>query len=656
MPSLPSVDDALQQAQEAISANKDFIAFVGPPGGGKTTALDRLATEHAGAIRLRVPHDDDGAVAAFAALCDQLSPEARCVARDADRTYLERLDAVLKLFPADAPLFFDGPVLTQHPAWDEPIFSVRAREFSTRVLTVKSRLKVVALNAMTEALGLLGVKSIEVARKADPDAILKESGLAGPAIDALLKHHQETLKSRSPIEIRLAGQAALAVPSKGLDYQAFRLRDLVKLASKLVTPGVRQILARLALVREPNVSEWLDWASQGIKKEECGLVQRIFLFGNGQELRLHESIALLADREEWLTPAKRQAAHREIAARYLTEYKGSTASENLQAALHDEIEIVHHKTLAADASLLEDTLLFAEQYDVLGRTFSQRGERLFHGGKKTAARQAIQCAVQAYERAFENDDSDWYAAHYLAFNLDVLGDDVERIEKFYKLGIEKRPSFVWGHSRWIRFLVNCGRYQEARGAFEDAIDEFTGTGQKPGPTLYAELHLDVARQFLQFGEYEDAQAVLDRVPAGIRGYLDRYEPLVRYAAWQREPALDELVFPASVPMAARSKPSFAREGEKVESFMPGRLASVTGGVYRFRVKLRDGFGWRRATKDELSKLGLGAYLPLQPGTFVEFLKVRAAGRVAERAAIHPQSNPFEELEVRYPAPDRFLGA
>src|SRR5688500_17407014 len=72
----------------------------------------------------------------------------------------------------------------------------------------------------------------------------------------------------------------------------------------------------------------------------------------------------------------------------------------------------------------------------------------------------------------------------------------------------------------------------------------------------------------------------------------------KHGAPIREAAHDDLVFPPILPRTARSKPAFAKEGEAVVSFTPGRLASFRRGLSRFRVKLAKGFGWREATATE----------------------------------------------------------
>lgn len=656
---LPSVEEALTKAQALMTSEKKVIAFVGPAGGGKTSALERLARAHANPIRLQVPHDDDGAVAAIGMLADQLPSKAQSIVRDTKRSYLERLEDLISLLPADAGIFFDEPVLTSAlGSWEEPIFTVRAREFSTRLLAPSPQIKVLASSAPSATLSLLGAELIGVARKANPQAVLESSGLQGAKIEALLEAYETTLQTRSPIEIRLAAHAAKTVPLASLVKSGFRLRDLVTLATKQVNAAVRSILGRLALVRESNVKPWLDWACQNAKPQDRQLVETVFLFGEGAALSLHESIASLSFHEHWLAPLKRQAAHRELANEYLKGFSKATDTAKLTKAFHAECEVVHHRTEAGDASVLKDSIYFAEQYDVLGRMFGQRARRLFFDESYTASKKANRDAIECYERALGNDAEDWYAAHYLAFNRDILGEDVVAVEEAYKRGLALNPSFAWGHSRWIRFLINCGRNDEAMSAFEESLEHCPGAGNLASESLYRELHLDVARQYLQFGDYERAEKVLERVPESVRLDLDRYEPLVRYAKWQREPAMNELVFPASVSLLEREKPSFPpKPGEELIEFMPGRLANIgkAGNEYRFRVKLPSGvFGWRNESAKNLKALGLQKYLPLQPGTFVEFQKLKVGSKVERRASIHPVSNPFEKLEVLYPAPDRYL--
>ena len=291
-----------------------------------------------------------------------------------------------------------------------------------------------------------------------------------------------------------------------------------------------------------------------------------------------------------------------------------------------------------------------------GRSFGQRGEWLFRHGKRAPARALLKQAAHAYERATANDPDDWYAHHYLAFNRDVLGEDVEAIEQGYKRALELRPQFVWNHSRLIRFLVTCGRNREAELVLGEAARELIKPGQQGPASLYAELHADVARSFLQFGRHEQASKVLQSVPERARAASERYERLVAWAAWQREADRNESVFPPGADVATRWKNSvFATEDDDVVSFVPGRLADVRGQSWRFHVATRPGnFSWRELSQKDLERLG--AALPLPVGTFVDFLTVKVNGAPKERLHRHPSVDAFSSLEVRYPAPDRFLDA
>lgn len=646
---LPSVDDALSRAKDAISQNQKCIGFYGMPGSGRTTVIDRLASEYPKRVRVRMPRDEDGAVAAIAALAAQLPAPALDIAKDTKQSYSKRLDGMLKLFPKDAALFFDDPqLLPSASPGDETIFSLRAREFSAELLKLELPLKVFSTAASSEAFALLNAHLVEVKREADPKAVLDLAGLPSAAITP----YSGLMAERSPIEIRLASWLWERVDLDALKKTGFRLRELVRLAARHLSAGVRLMLARLSLVREASVSSWLHWAAEGVKPSEQRLVEQVFLFGDDGQ-RLHGTIAALATAEAWLPDAKRASTHRSLAEAYKARFAVATKARRLGDALKYEIESVHHRTMAGDATLLEDSLYFAEQYDVLGRAFGQKGERLLLRGAKAQGKASIRHAIKAYQRALEHDASDWYAAHYLAFNHDVLGEDVVRIEELYQEAIKLRMSFVWGHSRWVRFLITCGRHDDAAEAFATALERCAASG---GPRFYDELHLDVARQYLQFGAYSDALAVLERVPLSVRGQLPRYEPLLRYAQWQREPDHDELVYPPALPLEQRASPVFLQEGEVSAGFMPGRLASVAGKAWRFRVKLPSGqFGWREETREHLVRMGLGGWLRI--GAFVEFLKVKKQdGKLEERASVHPSVDPFKDLEVRYPAPDRFAGA
>jgi hypothetical protein len=564
------------------------------------------------------------------------------------------------LIPTETAIVFDDPILTPRFApWEETIFSFRARELSTRLVALKSHTRIIsATNA--DGLELVGARLVRVEQKADPVAVLDAAGLgSSPSVRALLGRHLTTLVKRSPIEIRLAAFIAEHQDTTALAPSDFHLPELVRRAGRRITRSMQAALARMALVREPLSEEWLDWAWAGATEPDRTSIKRVFLFqaGAANQFRLHETIAQLAAQQHWLSEPARQKAHQEAAALHKRRFDAALSAKAVTGAIRDELEVVHHKTAAGDASLLDDTLYFAEQYDLIGRALGQQGERLFKSGQKKKAREAIRTAVTAYDRALANDAGDWYAAHYRAFNLDVLGEDVVKIENAYRHALELRPSFVWSHSRWARFLVNTGRHLEARQALADASSELLSGDQAAGPTLFKELHLDLARQFLQFGAYRSALEVLELVPRELRSRLDRYGDLVRYAKWQEEPDRDELVFPPTVPPASRAAPLFAKQGEMVECFMPARLAATIGDEYRFRVRLKDGsFGWHNVDTKKLKTLGLERHLPLAIGAFLEFLTVRNGSKLVERAGIHPQDglNPFELFEVTYPDPNRFV--
>lgn len=641
---LPAVEDALSRAKAAIEKQERCIALFGPPGSGRTTALDRLAAEHHDAIRLQLPRDDDGAIAALASLAAQLPEPTACAAvfKDIKRTFSERLEALASRIPAQASLFFSEPALRPAaPAGEETRFSLCAQELSARVLRQPTRLKVFTVSGADPQLAMLGAYSVEVKREADPAVILSRAQLP----QQLLAAYAGRLAHRSPIEIRLAAWLAGRVDGEPLRLTDFRLEELIRLAATKISNGVRLMLARLSLVREHSVSAWLDWAARGVSAADRAVVETVFLFGDDGH-RLHGSIAKLA--HDWLP--NRVAAHRELAAEYKQRFITAASATSLGDALRAEVEVIHHRTEAGDATLLHDTVFFAEQYDRLGRVFGKAGERDLLRGKGTTGRKSIRAAIACYQRALEHDPADWYAAHYLAFNHDVLGDDVVATEQHYRRALELRPAFVWTHSRWVRFLITCGRYDEAKSALGAALDACPASG----PRYYEELHLDAAKQYLHFGAWPEALEVLERVPEASRP--SDYERLVRYARWQSEPDRDELVFPPSRSMSARERPAFLQAGEKLVRFMPGRLASRQGNVWRFRVKLpTGGFGWRAAKTAELKKLGLGEWLEV--GAFVEFRTVRQGGKQLERAALHASvEDPFSDLDVRYPPPDRYLDA
>lgn len=115
--------------------------------------------------------------------------------------------------------------------------------------------------------------------------------------------------------------------------------------------------------------------------------------------------------------------------------------------------------------------------------------------------------------------------HYRALNLDILGLDPEETESEYRRALALNPHNPWWHSRYISFLVIRGRVEDARAAWDRALELLVAPDRPPEVSLYRDLHLEVARVLLHRTQLEFARLVLDHVPEGLRHYLSSYEEL-----------------------------------------------------------------------------------------------------------------------------------
>lgn len=663
VPTLHSIQEAVDKADAALRGGRKALSFTGRFGAGKTTALDelesRLDSRGTPTVRVSLPFGDDSAFIALAILSDRLTAlgkPADASARDTTRSFGDRLDALLELIPEEAVVLFDEPRLDSKRLIDETIFDWRALEFSQRILAARRDKPVVITSRAAETAPGQRPFRIQVERAASPREVLAAASLLDqPSVAQLLAQKEAVLSRCSPIEIRLAAAAARGGQLNRVLRSNFDLTGLLDIATAQVTPAMRQALGRLSLVRGLIDALAFDWGTTGLSEVERALVKTVFLFGNEGGLRLHESIAILAARENWLSQAGRQAAHRELADRYRRGFSIRTAAQAVEgAAFRQDMECIHHRTLAADATLLDDTVFFAEQYDMVGRVFGTRGRALY-ATDRPAAREAMRFAVRAYEQALRHEPDDWYAEHYRAFNLDALGDDVRVIGPAYeRVTSELNPGFVWGHSRYVRWLITCGRLKEASNAFARAERELLGEPSPGDARLYEEFHVDIARQALENGQHLFAARVLDKVPEQVRSELSRYDELRQWAAHQAEIEEGEIVFPSTVVVEHRwVRPVLAQPDEVVERYWPGVVTAQEGQTWKFRVGFEPGaFGWRTLEATELKELGFDSSLkPLPVGTYGEFITV--GGR--ERLETHqPQGFAFEKQRVRFPDPRRYL--
>jgi hypothetical protein len=646
-PPLPSIEQAVENTvSKILGSSATKVTVSGAFGAGKTTVTALVESElrkaHLPVLRVKFPTGDDAACAVVADVCDaaKIKPELSL------KVSLERALATLD---SGTCLILDEP---RPPTAEPSIFNEHLQQCVAVLLAWASDKSTVVSQRLGATPLLLKSTTIHVARSAEPDKIIADAGFPdSPLLSKLLHQRADELRRSSPLEVRLAAQLAVT-DSRDVLREPLSLVRLMELVALRLSTSLRRALARLSLLREPLSENWLDWASDGLNLEDARQLRSVFLFGESGALRLHESIAHQA--ANWMPEVEREAAHREIAQRYVVAFSTAANAFVLEKTVRAEMECIHHRTAGADAKLLDDSLFFVEQYDVLGRAFGLRGHRLWDTDR-LQARDSLKLAVRAYDRALTHEPDDWYALHYRAFNCDVLGGDVCVIGPDYeRVTTTLKPDFVWGHSRYIRWLITCGRLREARSAFAIAEQELSA-GPQDDVSLYRDLHVDVARQALENGHHALAREFISRVPRQVRDRLLRYAPLRDWADYQSEIEAGETVFPPFVPHEQRwLRSHLAASGESVAAWMPGVVTAQEGELWRFRVAFsHEQFGWREVTREELVALNFDpAIKPLEVGRFVEFIGTTNGERLDAWPPLI--DDPFRQQRVTFPDPRRYL--
>jgi hypothetical protein len=262
-----------------------------------------------------------------------------------------------------------------------------------------------------------------------------------------------------------------------------------------------------------------------------------------------------------------------------------------------------------------------------------------------------------YERAIERDPSDWYAHHYLAFNLDVQGKDAARVEAEYLEARSLHELHVWHHGRLACFYVTRSRTRDAEGTFNRA-ERLLEARHGLDLRLYAELHRPLARLLLHRGQLDLARRVLEAVPVSLRAEARWWRALDQLHQLLLEAELDEAVFPPLdvAPDARWDTPQLVTDPEaraRLASWTPGRVTHVDDRGLTLRISTaRGAFGWRDVPAEALPRLWRASESAKTAGTYVEIVMWQD-GR--EEILVHTP-RPIADLPPLMPAPDRYLRA
>ncbi|WP_437282115.1 hypothetical protein WME90_16590 [Sorangium sp. So ce375] len=596
------LEEAIQQLRERIEAGAPRISIQAPPGFGKTAVLRGLAAALAGSrrvVRIEVPDGDDAALVALVEAAAQLEGATlmdRVVPRHepARVAWADRIAAIrgaLSRAGKDLLLLLDGPRFPTALGPESELFTRRAVEVTETFLGIRAGTLVLA-----------GPR-IPVGQAEDAGfrlPLVRDPSL-GRAGDAVARSFGD--RRRLPAVPPVMQQVLQALAAGGIDVERLpahdlRLDRLVPRLGRLLLddPGGRRVIIRLTAFRVPFSDSVLDRAGlMALAPRTRTIIEPLIeVFDDGSKvvpdaLAREIRTSLLTNNSAWVLDEPQGDAHHLAAAYHRERFQAARDGGDVVAAVREDMEEIYQLTEAGDAAaLLSRSLQFVEQYDALGKSLSQKALRAPREQEEKLRRDA----VRAYERAIEHDERDAYAHHYIAYNLDILGTEPERVEREYTQARDIEPAHPWYHGRYVCFLITTAWMSDARTAWDSALDDLAATEGLLTPAVYEELHGQVARHLLARSELDFAADVLDDVPDPIRVF-PWWRALRQLLVCLEEDRDERLVFPPTVALEDRWKgPHLIAEQDSLEvrTWQPGRVIGrdARGVVLQVAQRLAEG--------------------------------------------------------------------
>jgi tetratricopeptide (TPR) repeat protein len=538
-PRLPEVESLIERlAENVVKATPGASAawqIEGPPTAGKSALLrglsEELARHGVQAVTVAPPAHalDAGPLALVevgAGMKDAglLNGETEFL-RDQERPLADKIDKVrtwISDHQAGLVLLCDEPAAWPDSSEQSGHFAERARLVIHEVVRDSQCRRIITGDSPE---GMRFRESIRIPAASDPQGFLCDAAawgeLSHEASD-LAELSRVGLSLFSPLELRLL-VAHIAVTSAAAVEEWLptvpRSRRLIseRLIDALDEDSrFRDLLAvwsSLALVRRPLSEELLGRLSHGLRGQSHAILRHCLLFPSGQTFVLHDT--LRRDIRSRLG-ADTRPPRSEL--RDLAEHYGVLRARDERAetgkALLDAMEASYYAARAGAADLMLDGAFFVDQLDLLGKSLSYDFND-FDG------------AVRVFRRAIEVDKDDDYAHHYLAYNLDRCGAAPNSVEAHYCRAIELNARHPWWRARYVRFLIAHGRSDDARAAWDDALDALGLPDVEASTRLYETLHGWVARALLERGQLQFAATVLADVPYHARTESPSLTALIR---------------------------------------------------------------------------------------------------------------------------------
>ena len=341
-----------------------------------------------------------------------------------------------------------------------------------------------------------------------------------------------------------------------------------------------KVVRALSLVRVPMTREEIDsLPSYALDPLEQILLHDYLLTAVGDERYLHPILrfAIQNNTDSWKSIKPND---KELNGRIQDLFKSRISQSKLsdRPTLSDELESWHHSAVQGDVSQI-DRAFFVDQLHVLGRTLSKDFKR--HPD-----------AVRVFERVIELDNFDDYGHHYLAYNLDCMAIEEDRIEAGYQKAISLFQEHPWWWSRWINFLITTGQAKKAKKAWNEATNVLGTADGSAEPWIYEALHVWVARLLLRRAQLDFMERVLADVPAEVRATNTRFVALDRHLTALKIARDEYAVFPINIDpkdyweWPHTCLPYSIKEGERV-SWFPARIESVDSECVSMVVGKRD---------------------------------------------------------------------
>lgn len=680
LPHLPEVERVAKElAPDIARAQGAFVCQVdGPPAAGKSAFLHavgkQLATHRLAPILVSpAPRALDSGPFALIQIAAELKDRSMVNGglddlKDARRPWREKIDLVrgwLEEHKERIVLLIDEPMSWPRQASSDLHFRKRT-DAVISLLVDQAACRRVITGRVPEGRRVNRVERLAPA-SVPVEWLMDDSywgALAGAAKTVAALKPSE-LERFSPLEIRLlVAHAAVAPP---LDLRAWGSRRQIsqRLVSRLeCDPRWRDLLdvwSRISLVRRPFPPELPDQlGAVGLISPAAELLRRCVLYEEGEHLVLHDMLRLDIQQRR-VADDLRRATHGQIARYYQRQFSGSSSGEALPVStlLVAEMEAQHHAAEAQDIALQSElSTFFVDQLNALGRALSYEAKRWSD-------------AVTVFRRAVDWDESDDYAHHYLAFNLDVQAELPDEVELHYRRAIELAPEMSRWRRRYVLFLLTLGRTTEAHRAWDDALDAFGLPDASADAEVYRNLHLPVARLLVHRGLLDFAKGVLAGIPPGVRkddaglAAVDRRLRALLEArargAFVPGPHLQPEWWKHAPPLLR------PREGEhRLARWMAARVEEVEREVLVLRAAevVVNGKGEPRPARTEITFKRFDSWKPdrpakrLQAGDFVEIgiytkpgapkAPVRTVARVHERREWED-----EDLPAVFPDPARY---